>query len=380
MTTSIRAQCHAKAGTHFFSFRGCHWALALTLGMSAGLHAPAVQAQARGYSGVEYARLHNPGATAVVRRINSASEVAGGFKIDARRASQALVFLPTGTESVATDQDAGHSVAFGLNDQGEVVGSYNTQVALRPFRAVRRAGFEPLALASGSNSGIAYAINIRGEAAGYVSGTAGVQPVWWSRSGAVQLLPRIGSQAARALGLNDNGDIVGVSGDERKTAVLWPGKASIVNLGTLAGFTHSEAVSISENGTIVGVATGVGEFPSRSRAVLWDAAGARAIQDLGVLAGGTDSRARDINARGEVVGTSSSSNGDRGFIWTRAGGMQDLNTLANIPGLVITDALSVNRTGDIVVVGHDAHAGAAHEHDDHEEPLRVVVLHPTPQP
>ena len=352
------------------------WALLITLGMGAGFHALPAHAQARGYSAVEYARLDNPGATVVVRRINSASEVAGGFKTDARNASQALIFLPGGPESIAGDQGEGHSVAYGLNDQSEVVGAFNTSVALRPFRAVRRGGFQPLTLAPGSNSGIAYDINMQGEAAGYVSGPAGVQPVWWTRTGEVQLLQGIGSQTTRALGLNDAGDIVGVSGDERKAAVLWPRKGEIVNLGTLPGFTDSEAVSISPNGTIVGVATGVGEFPNRSRAVLWGTG--RAIVDLGTLPGGTDSRARDINARGEVVGSSNSTSGNRGFIWTANSGMRDLNTLVNVPGLVITDALGINRTGDIVVVGRDAHADAGDDGHEHEEPLRILVLHPQP--
>ena len=266
--------------------------------------------------------------------MNSVNEVAGGFQTNRRNASSALILLPNqSVEPVAEDQGAGNSVAYGINDQGEMAGAYNTSTAQRPFRSVRRAGFQELSLPAGSNGGRAYAINEVGEAAGYVSGSAGIRSVWWNRRGEVQLLQGAGNRTSQALDLNGRGDIVGVSGAETKAAVLWPGKGNMVSLGTLPGFTHSEAVSISENGTIAGVATGVGAYPNRSRAVLWQSGGL-AIQDLGVLAGGSDSRARDVNNQGEVVGRSSTPTGSRAFIWTASTGMRDLNTLVTVPGLV----------------------------------------------
>jgi probable HAF family extracellular repeat protein len=380
VVNSMQAGCPTRVMPRFSGFGVCHWALAMMIGMSAWLHAIPLHAQARGYVAVEYARIENSDTAAVIRNINSASEVAGGFKTNSRKGSSAQIFLANGLENLVGDQSADYSVAYGINDQGEIAGAFNTKAALRPFRAVRKVGFQELALPTGSNGGIAYAINELGESAGYASGSAGIRAVWWTRSGVVQLLQNIGSLTARALDLNDKGDVVGVSGDERKVAVLWPGKGGIVSLGTLPGFTHSEAVSIGENGAIAGVATGVAEFPYRSRAVLWQPGGL-SIQDLGALPGGDDSRARDVNARGEVVGTSTSTDGNRAFIWTAASGMLDLNTLVAVPGLVMTDALSINKKGDIVVIGHDVHPvvpGAADEHHDHEEPRRIVVLHPLP--
>ena len=354
------------------------WAVVAVAGMSALLHAPLLQAQGRpGYVAIEYARLDNPGAVTVVRSMNSANEVAGGFQKDRRKASSALLFFANNVvEDVTGEQVAGSSVAYGINDQGEVVGAFNSDVSLRPFRAVRKVGVQELALPSGSNGGIAYAVNELGEAAGYVSGTAGIRPVWWTRRGEVQPLQSIGSLTTRALNLNDRGDIVGVSGDDVKTAVAWPRKGGVISLGTLSGFTHSEAVSIAENGTVVGVAIGIVDFPNRSRAVLWQPGGG-SIQDLGVLPGGIDSRARDLNNRGEVVGTSTSSEGDRAFVWTAATGMLDLNALVTVPGLVMTDALSINKKGDIVVIGHDRHTGdptQSHEHVDHHSARRIYVL------
>ncbi|WP_084181295.1 hypothetical protein [Polaromonas glacialis] len=380
MVKSRHTECRNKHSRRFFGLYVFHWALLLVTAVGPLLYLPSLQAQTRpAYTAIEYARLDNPGATTVIRGMNSTNEVAGGFKKDKRKASSALIFMANNAvEDVAGEQGAGNSVAYGINDQSEIVGALNTSVALHPFRAVRRGGVQELTLPPGTNGGIAYAINELGEAAGYASGDIGIRAVWWTRRGEVQLLQSIGTLTTRALDLNDRGDIVGVSGNEVKTAVAWPRKGGIISLGTLPGFVHSEAVSITENGAIAGVAIGAGEFPNRSRAVLWQPGGV-GIRDLGTLNGGSDSRARDVNNRGEVVGTSSSTEGDRAFVWTAATGMLDLNSLVTIPGLVMTDALSINKTGDIVVMGHDGQTGEpqeSHEHVDHHVARRIFVLHP----
>ena len=377
MMNSIQASCPTRVAMRFFGLGAVYCAFASLVGMTAWLHPTTLYAQTR-YVAVEYARPTNPGAPTVIRSMNFTNEVAGGFQTKRRKSSALILLANKGVEDVAGEQGAGNSVAYGINDQGEIAGVYNTSTAQRPFRAVRRVGFQELTLPAGSNGGIAYAINEIGEVAGYVSGTTGIRPVWWTRRGEVQLLQSHGNLATQALDLNDRGDFVGVSGGEPKAAVLWPRKGAIVSLGNLPGFTHSEAVAISENGTIAGMATGFGEFPTRSRAVLWQPGGL-AIQDLGALPGGTDSRARDVNNRGEVVGSSTSPDGDRAFIWTALSGMRDLNTLVTVPGLVMTDALSVNRRGDIVVMGHDPGADTHTEpdkHADHHTAPRIFVLRP----
>ena len=380
MVNSIQTVCPTRAARRLFRAGAVYGAFALLFGLNAGLHPTSVDAQTRiGYVATEYARIDNPGATQVIRSMNSTNEVAGGYKSNRRNASSALILLGNNSvEDISGDQGAGNSVAYGINDQGEIAGAYNTSTSQRPFRSVRRMGFQELSLPAGSNGGIAYAINEIGEAAGYVSGTAGIRPAWWTRRGEVQLLPTAPKLTAKALDLNDRGDVVGVSGAQPIAAVLWPRKGGIVSLGTLPGFTHGEAVAVSENGSIAGLATGVGAFPNRSRAVLWQPGGL-AIQDLGVLPGGTDSRARDVNNRGEVVGRSASATGSRAFIWTAATGMRDLNTLVSVPGLVMTDALSVNKRGDILVMGQDASTdapGLAHGHEDHHAARRIFVLRP----
>lgn len=104
------------------------------------------------------------------------------------------------------------------------------------------------------------------------------------------------------------------------------------------------------------------------------------MRSLGTLPGGDDSRALSINETGEVVGTSTSSLGLRAVLWTRTGGMQDLN--ASIPphsGFVLTAAVGINNRGEIVAIGHDDDGhGHGHGHVDHDIPARIVLLVPRP--
>jgi probable HAF family extracellular repeat protein len=83
------------------------------------------------------------------------------------------------------------------------------------------------------------------------------------------------------------------------------------------------------------------------------------MQDLGALPGGNSSRALGVNDMGAVVGSSTSSSGDRAFIWTKETGMRDLNSVASAgPGVVFVEAQAINNAGQILVMGtatHDAH-------------------------
>lgn len=331
------------------------------------------------YSASEYARLDDPGDSSVIRRINSREEVAAGLRRSNGRGAQprALILTRGGVVDIGPAQAVDFSAAYALNDDGEVAGAFNSEVALRPFRSMRRAAFVALPLLPGHTGGVAFGINARGEAVGYSSGDNQMRAVWWTRTGELQLLPGGAESASRALDVNDRGDIVGVSGEAPQRAVLWPRKGQAVDLGTLPGFSDSEALATNNRGDVVGNALGVDGAPDRSRAVRW-AAGGSGLQDLGTLPGDTDSRATDINARGDVVGSSTGPGGDRAFVWTARDGMVDLNRLAPVPGVVLIDALGINDNGSIVAVGQEGSHdhGPGEEHGDHELPRRVLVLKP----
>lgn len=353
--------------------------LCVGVALFAGLAASAALAQqpgAAGYRAVEYARLVNPGTISVVRDINNRDEVSAAFKAsDHRKMSQAFILTSAGALDIAASVDTDNAVAYGLNDTGEVVGAFNTSVALRPFKSARQTNFRQLPLLPQDTGGAAYAINENGEAVGYSSGASGERAVSWTRDGTVQALPGPVGRMSRATDINARGDVVGVLDAASPRGALWPGKESLVTLAPLSGFAGSEATGINERGDVVGFSVGASGEPDRSRAVLWRA-GASDPADLGTLPGGDFSRAYGINARGEVVGTSTSAEGDRAFIWTAARGMVDLNTLVSLPDLTLVSAASINRNGVIVAIGQEAHAEGGEDDHHHEGPRRIVVLRP----
>ena len=151
------------------------------------------------------------------------------------------------------------------------------------------------------------------------------------------------SDFSAASSINKKGEIVGGYLDPEGLfrAVLW-GKQGVRELGTLGG-DESEAYWINDKGEAVGWC----ELPGDLRhACLWSSQGDTV--DLGAL-DGLYSEAYSINDRGTVVGTSfldETLETSRAFIWTREDGMQDLNTLIDLPDEVfVIEAISINDFG-----------------------------------
>jgi probable HAF family extracellular repeat protein len=324
----------------------------------------------RAYSAFEFGSF-DPGSGDFVRRLNASGEVVGSGQ-GTGRGHQAFVLRRGGREDLTFQHRRDDSTSFDINDAGETVGAFNSDTALRPFRKGRGSRVEPLATLPNDPGGAALGINGHGEAVGYSSGQ-GIRAVWWNRAGAIRALADLpGAEESRGHAINERGDIVGVSGPiGAPRAVLWPRKGAVADLGTLPGDSTSTAEAISKAQDIVGVSDG----PNGSRAVLWPRGGQ--IQSLGVLPGGDSSRARAINKDGEVVGTSTSLLGTRAFVWTAADGMQDLNDLVHLPGLVLTDATGINDKGEILASARpDPGAAVGHDHEDHELPLHILILTP----
>ena len=106
------------------------------------------------------------------------------------------------------------------------------------------------------------------------------------------------------------------------------------------------------------------------------------MQSLGSLDGTAYAAALGINDSGQVVGASQTSLGARAFLWTKAGGLQDLNLM--IPPMhdvLLVQGLHVNNRGQIVAVGsihHDLTHDREANLDDatHAGPLHVFLLTP----
>jgi probable HAF family extracellular repeat protein len=80
------------------------------------------------------------------------------------------------------------------------------------------------------------------------------------------------------------------------------------------------------------------------------------MQDLGALGANDDSVALGINDSGEIVGFD---NNAIAFLWTKTGGMKDLNSL--IPpnsGWTLNHAAAINTSGQIT--GYGQFQGATH--------------------
>jgi probable HAF family extracellular repeat protein len=128
-------------------------------------------------------------------------------------------------------------------------------------------------------------------------------------------------------------------------------------LGSLAGPTGiSLAQAINDMGQISGQSTHSG---SNFRAFLWDPdspnGASGTMTNLGTLppASGAYSRANGIGDTGVVVGTSSSSTGQRGFVWTPSTPNDttgSMSVLGPTGTLVTSQAMAINASGEIVGV------------------------------
>ena len=267
----------------------------------------------------------------------------------------------------AGDQPA---TVFDINDDGAYVGSTNTATAVRAFAGSRTGGVRELVPLPGDTASVAFGINSLGQAVGFSSGAKGERAVVWDTSGTPGALPSLdGAMATRANDISSRGDVAGVATLEAgRQPVLWLRGQAPRTLDLIGGDTNGEAVTVNARGEAVGYsgsATGMARH-----AVVWAPNGE--ATSLGGLPGGPSSEALGTNDDGSVVGTA----GGHAFLWTRQGGMQDLNDLVAPSRLVLTKATGINNAGDIVVLGHEAAAGGHDEHAGHTSPVRIFLMRP----
>ncbi|WP_420123665.1 HAF repeat-containing protein [Nakamurella sp.] len=228
-----------------------------------------------------------------------------------------------------------------LNDAAVVVGESGGHAF--SWRATTRQKVDLGTL--GGPTSIAYGINDRGQ----IVGTSDVGTVrhafrWDPADHRMTDLGTLGGSYSTAYAVNNRGLVVGESetADGRMHAFSWdPRTARMSDLGTLGG-DSSTATAVNDSGQIVGNAR-TGDF--LTHAFRWDPR-SRQMRDLGVLPGSVVSFATGINNRGEVVGYTNDVGDftDRAFRWDpRSGQMQ---TIAGLPD-VYSHATGINDLGRI---------------------------------
>jgi probable HAF family extracellular repeat protein len=169
---------------------------------------------------------------------------------------------------------------------------------------------------------------------GHVTGELGDRAFLYD--GTVRDLGTLGGGKSGGRGINELRAVTGYASlaDGATHAFLYDG--TMHDLGTLGG-GYSLGADINNAGHAVGVSSLIdGTF----HAFLYDGV---TMHDLGTLGG--ESGAGGINSHDHVVGASHR----RAFLWTKADGMVDLNTLIDPQsGWLLKEAQSINDRGQIV--------------------------------
>jgi chitinase len=237
---------------------------------------------------------------------------------------------------------------FGINDAGAIAGGY--------YRSETPASF---LFSNGQltnlplSSSWAYGINNAGQVVGtYDSGSSGASHVFIYSNGQITDLGMAGGSRAA---INDEGQVV--SGSYLYT------NGQIVNLGTLTGYRSTVASGINNLGQVTGWACPGGVLATCEDSVdllhIMRAGEAFLYSnghmiDLGTL-GGSFSVGMAVNDAGQVVGWSTTSTGAMHAFLYSDGKMMDLNDLiapGTAPSYALGEADAINNEGQIVAGGY----------------------------
>jgi probable HAF family extracellular repeat protein len=224
------------------------------------------------------------------------------------------------------------TMAAGINDQGQAVGSATTMVGYMHAFSSFGSGLTDLT-ANPSAQGQASGINNAGQIAGtqYLGGQA-YATVW--SDGAANI---IGSAGSYAVAINSAGEVAGMLVNNGQGTAFVAQNGTVIDLGTFAGGSWSAAYGLNDAGQAAGYGmTANGSF----RAFIWTPG--QGYTALGTF-GGASSYAMAINNSGAATGNAQTSSGFSHAFLSNGATMQDLGTLGGIAsyGYGINDAGNV---------------------------------------
>ncbi len=244
----------------------------------------------------------------------------------------ALGTLPGGSGSFAT----------GISSNGQVVGY-----------AVKAGGNEAFSFSSGLMTGLGYlggyeasyatGLNGSGQIVGYGFNDPNHFEAFLYNGGTMTGLGFLGGTYSIAKGINNGGFVVGYgqNGAGNGEAFLYSSGTGMVGLGTLDGHDWSNGDAINNSGTVAGSAQA---YPGNVEAIQYSSG---VMTGLGYADGYDCSAANAINAAGDIVGlVGSCPAAINGEAFLYSGGV--LTGLGYFPGYSYSDAYGINSTNQIV--------------------------------
>jgi probable HAF family extracellular repeat protein len=277
----------------------------------------------------------------------------------------------------------GYSIARGINNSGQVVGSAYTSDS--QWHAFRTAANQPINPATddlgtfggdpsqpGADTSDAFAINDSGQVVGYADSGGGRRAFLHSGSGPLVSTDNLGtlggpSSYVFSHGINNSGQVAGyssISGNSGyhafRTAANQPINPATDDLGTLVSGA-SLAFAINDSGQVVGRSEAIGGYyDNHAFRTAPNSPINPAIDDLGTF-GGSQSVALDINNSGQVVGwadTSISVDGDQvrmAFLHSGSGPLVSTDNLGTLGVDQTSMATAINNLGTVVGVCNPIH-------------------------
>jgi probable HAF family extracellular repeat protein len=298
--------------------------------------------------------------------LNDAGEAAGVSETPS--AAIATLFSGGKATSIST-LGSSVSVANAINATGEIAGwnSFNSSPTFDPQAFLYSNGAmkninSPSVFPSGTE---ASGINNSGEVVGTGYLTSSDFHAFLYSDGKMTDLGPPGALQASAVAINNSGQIIGgyyLTSGAAGEFLITNGK--MTTLPVPAGASAVSVFAINDNGEIAGQVftnSGVPSYAAKFANGVWT--------DLGVISGAVASRATAINSSGQIVGTAffpqtqyhPPKPGKHVPFLSTGSGLENLNTL--IPsgsGFILTDAVSINASGQILCDATNSTGGDEH--------------------